>query len=45
MISQELLDILNESGPLLFGPNIVALCVPEFEQLRKSDGNGCFSLM
>jgi hypothetical protein len=42
MISQELLDILNESGP---GPSIVALCVPEFEQFRKSDGNGCFSLM
>jgi hypothetical protein len=34
----------DESRPPLFGPNIVTLGVPEFEQLRKSDGNGCFSL-
>ncbi|KAH9039424.1 hypothetical protein EDB84DRAFT_1675312 [Lactarius hengduanensis] len=33
MISQELLDILNESWPLLFRPDIVALCVPKLEQL------------
>ena len=45
MISQEFLDVLNESRPLLFGSNIVALCVPELEQLRKSHGDGCISLI
>ena len=45
MISQELLDVLDKSRPLLFGSNIVALCVSELEQLRKSYGDRCLSLI
>ena len=45
MISQELLDVLNKSRPLLFGSNIFALCVPELEELRKRHGDGCHSLI
>ena len=43
MTSQEFLDVLYESP--LVGPKIVALGVAKFEQLRKSHGNSCFSLM
>ena len=45
MISQELLDVLDKSRPLLFDSNIVALCVSELEQLRKSHGDRCLSLI
>ncbi len=33
MVSQESLDILNESGTRFFGPDIVVLCESKFEQL------------
>ena len=45
VISQELLDTLNECRPFLCGSNIVALCMPKLEYLRKSHGDGCFSLI
>ena len=31
MISQELLDVLDKSRPLLFGSNIIALYMPELK--------------
>ena len=43
MTPQEFLDVLNESP--LVSPKVVALGVAKFEQLRKSHGNSCFSLM
>lgn len=38
MTTQEFLDISNEREAQRFGPNVVALRVPELEQLRKSYG-------
>ena len=35
MASQELLDILNECRPPLFGSDIIALRVPKLEQVCK----------
>jgi hypothetical protein len=43
MTTQEFLDISNEREAQRFGPNVVALRVPELEQLRKSYGACSFS--